>query len=141
MVSIQTKQGQKRYIQDVYYALGLKHNLISVGQLTQKGYDIILKANYCFIYNKPPIKMLIARVKMTKNRMYPLSMNYDRKDVSLAQKATCSKDFWLWHLRFGHLHFGGLKLLQQKIWLKVFLPFKIQLVHVRVTFWKRHHWS
>lgn len=23
-------------------------------------------------------------------------------------------DFWLWHFRFGHLHFRGLKLLQQK---------------------------
>ena len=34
IVNILTKQGQKRHILEVYYAPGLKHNLISVGQLT-----------------------------------------------------------------------------------------------------------
>jgi hypothetical protein len=75
---------------DVYYAPGLKYNLISVLQLTKKGYDVIFKGNDCFIYDKPPSKMLIARVNVTKNRTYPLSMNYDRRDVSLAKKETCS---------------------------------------------------
>jgi len=111
MVNIQTKQGQKRHIPDVYYAPILKHNIISVGQLTKKWYDVILKGNDCFICDKPPSKMLIARVNMKKNIMYPFSMNYDRHDVSLAQKATYLEDFWLWHLRFGHLHFGGIKIL------------------------------
>jgi hypothetical protein len=111
MVNIQTKQGQKRHIPDVYYAPILKHNIISVGQLAKKWYDVILKGNDCFICDKPPSKMLIARVNMTKNIMYPFSMNYDRHDVSLAQKATYLEDFWLWHLRFGHLHFGGIKIL------------------------------
>ena len=41
-------------------------------------------------------------------------MYCDSQDNSYAQKATCMDDFWLWHFRFGHLHFGGLKLLQQK---------------------------
>ena len=31
-------------------------------------------------------------------------------------------DFWLWHFRFGHLHFGGLKLLQQKRMVEGFPP-------------------
>jgi hypothetical protein len=91
MINIQTKQGHKRQIiTDVYYAPGLKHNLISVGQHTQKGYDVIFKGNYCFIYDKTLSKMLTSRVKMTKNIIYPLSMNYDRHDVSLPQKAKCS---------------------------------------------------
>jgi hypothetical protein len=98
----------------VHYAPSLKHNLISVGQLTQKGYNIIFKGNDSFIYDKPPYKMLIARVKMINIRMYPLSMNYDIQYVSFAQKETCLDDFWLCHFRFGYLHFGGLKLLQQK---------------------------
>ena len=56
--------------------------------------------------------MLISMMNMRKNIMYPLSMNYDRKDVSFSKNETCLDDFWLWHFRFGHLHFGGIKLLE-----------------------------
>ena len=34
VVNIQTKQGESKTISEVYYVPGLKHNLISVGQLT-----------------------------------------------------------------------------------------------------------
>jgi hypothetical protein len=37
MVDILTKQSQKRHIPHVYYAPGLKNNLICVGRLIQKG--------------------------------------------------------------------------------------------------------
>jgi len=40
-ISICTKQGEIKQIQDVYYVPGLKHNLISVGQLVQKGYKVM----------------------------------------------------------------------------------------------------
>jgi len=83
MVNIWTKNGQKRHIPDVYYSSSLKHNLINVGQLTKKGYDVIFNGNDSFIYDKPSSKMLMSRVKMKKNRMYPLSINYDRHNVSL----------------------------------------------------------
>ena len=43
VVNILTKQGQQRSITDVLYAPSLKHNLISVGQLTKKGYNVIFK--------------------------------------------------------------------------------------------------
>ena len=41
VVYIVTKQGEPKTISEVYYVPGLKHNLISVGQLTQKGYEVI----------------------------------------------------------------------------------------------------
>ena len=65
------------HIPDVYYAPGLKHNLISVGQLTQKWYNVIFKGEDCIIYDKPPSKRIVAKNKMTKNRMYPLIMYCD----------------------------------------------------------------
>jgi hypothetical protein len=83
MVNIHNKQGHKIHVPDVYYTPGLKDNLISVGQLTENGYDVIFKGNDSFIYDKPPSDMLISRVKMIKNRMYTLSMKYDRQDVYL----------------------------------------------------------
>lgn len=84
MVNILTKQGQKSHIPNVYYALGLKHNLLSVGQLTQKGCNLIFKGYDCFIYNKNPINILVSKVNMTKNNMYPLTMHYDKEDDSFS---------------------------------------------------------
>ena len=53
--------------------------------------------------------------------MFPLIMKADLKDgeeiAAVTQNAFQSKpkdENWLWHLRFGHLNFGGLKLLNRK---------------------------
>jgi len=71
-VKIFTKKGEKKTIADVYYVPRMKCNLLSIGQLVQKGYNV-------FFENDVP------------------------KDEN-----------WLWHLRFGHLNFGGLNLLSRK---------------------------
>ena len=56
VVNILTKKGEPKTISEVYYVLGLKHNLISFGQLTQKGYRVIIQGQECVIYDKPPRK-------------------------------------------------------------------------------------
>ncbi|KAL5831803.1 hypothetical protein ACOSQ3_017199 [Xanthoceras sorbifolium] len=54
---------------------------------------------------------LIAKVKMSKNRLFSLNI---QNNVAKCLK-TCYKDAsWLWHLRFGHLNFGSLELLSKK---------------------------
>ena len=37
IVDILTKQGESKYIPNVYHVEGLKHNFLSIGQLIQKG--------------------------------------------------------------------------------------------------------
>ena len=50
---------------------------------------------------------------MMGNIIFPLNfLNYN-DEVSYYIVA-CSNDYWLWHFRFGHLHFSCLRLLQQK---------------------------
>eukprot|EP00253_Pinus_taeda_P033405 PITA_33405 len=134
-VSILTKKGEKEYISDVYFVPGLKHNLVSVGQLMQKGYNVFFKNDVCTILDRPPRRQLIAKVQMTNNRMFPLkiisylqkagaqaklSMNSQedgRKDPVVTQvnfQAEVKDENCLSHLRFGHLNFGGLNLLHKK---------------------------
>jgi hypothetical protein len=40
----------------------------------EKKYRVFFKNKVCTIYDKFPSKQLIARVEMTKNRMFPLVM-------------------------------------------------------------------
>ena len=51
-ISIRTKKGEENEIPDVYYVPGLQHNLISIGQLVQKGYRIHFENGECVILDK-----------------------------------------------------------------------------------------
>ena len=72
-VSIQTKADSIQSISDVLFVPDLKTNLLSVGQLQEKGYEITIKDGMCQVRDS---KLgLIARVKMTANRMFPLHLH------------------------------------------------------------------
>ena len=72
MVTYPYKQNKVRsvFLYNVYYVPGPKHNLLSVGQLLQKGHHVSFKQDECEIRNKNYV--LIAKVKMTENKMFPL---------------------------------------------------------------------
>eukprot|EP00253_Pinus_taeda_P019142 PITA_19142 len=76
-VNILTKKGGKKYISDVYFVPILKHNLTSIGQLMQKGYNVFFKNDECTILDKPPSRQLIAKVHMANNTMFPLKLRSD----------------------------------------------------------------
>ena len=40
IVGILTKQGESKYIPDVYHVEGMKQKILSIGQLIQKGYRV-----------------------------------------------------------------------------------------------------
>ncbi|CAL0318234.1 unnamed protein product [Lupinus luteus] len=75
---------------------------------TEKGYIITIQKDACEIYD--PIRGAIVVVEMSSNRLFPLK-------IQSAQTCLVSevKDpSWLWHFRYGHLNFNGLKTLHQK---------------------------
>eukprot|EP00253_Pinus_taeda_P006182 PITA_06182 len=120
-VKIFTKQGERKTIADVYYVPRMRCNLLSIGQLVQKGYNVYFVNDVCTIMDIAPSKRCIAEVKMTRNRMFPLRIKADLKNkneiAAVTQEAFQSvpkDENWLWHLRFGHLNFGGLNLLNRK---------------------------
>lgn len=41
-----SKKNEKKNIPNVYYVPSLKHNLMSVGQLSQNGYEVIFKGQH-----------------------------------------------------------------------------------------------
>jgi hypothetical protein len=84
----------------------MKSNIISIGQLLEKGYTIHME-NYSLIL-RDTRGGIVAHVPMANNRMCPLHLNIKSEKCFYGLK---ENESWKWHLRFGHLHFSGLKLL------------------------------
>ncbi|KAK2982524.1 hypothetical protein RJ640_027178 [Escallonia rubra] len=108
-ILIRLKSGEHQFISNVYYVPHMKNNILSLGQLLEKGYEIVMK-NYS-LFMKDPFGNLVANVPMTRNRMFLLNI---QNDVAKCLKSCVRDSSWLWHLRLGHLHFGGLNLLSRK---------------------------
>ncbi|TXG70958.1 hypothetical protein EZV62_005893 [Acer yangbiense] len=108
-ISITLKDGSQNAISDVLFVPNLHKNLLSVGQLSEKGYDIRIHEGICTINSAQ--KGLIAKVKMSQNRLFPLPINSD--SLPCFSSVMCDEN-WLWHMRFGHVNFGSLKQLASR---------------------------
>ena len=91
-------------IDGVLYVEGLKHNLLSISQLCDKGFNIIFKTDSCIIEDK-----LTHEAKLRGNRInniYMISLD----DISSKVKCLLStnNESWLWHRRFAHIHMNHL---------------------------------
>ena len=108
-ILIRLKNGENQFISNIYYVSNMKSDILSLWQLLEKGYDIRVKDNNLSIRDGG--SNLIAKVPMSRNRLFTLNI---QNDPTKCPKV-CYKDTnWLWHLRFGHLNFGGLQLLSKK---------------------------
>jgi len=108
-ILIHLKDGRHEFISNVYYVLDMKNNILNLGQLLEKGYDIHMKDSSLSI--RDGRNNLITKVPMSRNRMFLLNI---QNDVAKCLKACYVDASWLWYLRFGHLNFGGLSLLSKE---------------------------
>jgi hypothetical protein len=120
-IMVHTKQGEKKEIQNVYFAPSMKHNLMSIGQLIRNGYKVLMENDRCVIHEKDGSKNLLASVQMIKNKMFPLRIETcfsSQVDVAtptqLSLRSVIEDPSQLWHLRYGHLGYAGLNLLSNK---------------------------
>ncbi|KAL6313003.1 hypothetical protein AAG906_012471 [Vitis piasezkii] len=91
--------GSTQVVIDVYYVPTLKNNLLSIGQLQERLYH--------------PGRGLIMQTKMTTNWMFVLLANVVLETLTCLQTVT-EDNSKLWHCRFGHLSYKGLRTLQYK---------------------------
>ncbi|GJV24619.1 retrovirus-related pol polyprotein from transposon TNT 1-94 [Tanacetum coccineum] len=100
---------EERSIEDVYYVPAMKSNILSLGQLMEKGYSVLMKNGKLLLKNREG--SFRALVNMCKNRTFKLDLN------SVGEKcfrSDLTDKESVWHIRFGHLHFNGLKELARK---------------------------
>ena len=104
-------------ISKVFYYLELKNNLLIIGQLQASNLAILIQHGECKIYHHK--KGLIMQTQMDANQMFiPVEILTQAIQAQVSPPVcfkTTSKDQTdLWHRRFGHLNFKGLKTLSYK---------------------------
>ncbi|PNX74679.1 copia-type polyprotein, partial [Trifolium pratense] len=101
--------GKVHVITDVYYIPGLSSNLLSVDQLQQKNLTVVFKNDLCQVIHNE--KGLILTTQISANRMYMIFA-----PVILPNYMQMSKtdEYHLWHNKYAHLNFKGLKVLNKK---------------------------
>ncbi|KAI5347590.1 hypothetical protein L3X38_000477 [Prunus dulcis] len=104
---IDTIAGRK-HIQEVMLVPGLEENLLSVGQMMEHGNCLIFGKGMVTIFDDWSLQNPIAKVQLTSNRCFPLTME---PATQLVLKASVTHILQTWHKRLGHLNDQSIRLL------------------------------
>jgi len=91
--------GSSFNIKNVLLVEGLKHNLISISQLCDRGFKVMFEPNSCLIYDAHGNIVLIGK---RVNNMYLFDLHH--ASFSIHCLLTEEDDIWLWHKRLCHTH-------------------------------------
>jgi hypothetical protein len=97
------RQNGHKVLTDVYYIPKLKSNIVSLGQLEEKGFTVTLGNGRLCVFDQAGTLLISA--PRTTNRMYLAKFGVAPPICLLAQVENQS---WLWHGRYGHLNFKAL---------------------------------
>ncbi|GJS66072.1 retrovirus-related pol polyprotein from transposon TNT 1-94 [Tanacetum coccineum] len=91
-------------IKKVYYVEGLGHNLFSVGQFCDKGFEVAFRKSTCFVRKEDGVDLLTSD---RSSNLYTIALNKIASNslACLLAKASSSQS-WLWHQRLSHLNFA-----------------------------------
>lgn len=90
----------KNSVDNVYWVEGLRHNLLSVAQLNDKGLTLEFKDGVCKIKGKS--SELMAIDMQTKGNLFQLNTNISQ--CLMAKFDDC----WIWHRRLFHVNFDNI---------------------------------
>ena len=103
-VVIQDRHQQHKVLTDVYYIPKLKSNIVSLGQLEEKGFKVVLEDGKLCVFDQE--RALLISAPRTVNRLYTVKFGLVPPVCLLAKFDDAA---WRWHARFGHLNFRALR--------------------------------
>lgn len=104
----------------VFFVKGLKHNILRINRLWEKGHSIIFYTLGCLIEHKTDKKSMFKGYRV--DNVYVMYLDNVLKGGTKCL-VTRSEYSWLWHRSLGHAHFD----LINKIW------YKNLVIHLRDT--------
>ncbi|KAF8672420.1 hypothetical protein HU200_049631 [Digitaria exilis] len=103
-VLLSCKSREHHALNHVYYLPRLTANILSIGQFDEIGYQVLVEDGVMKIRDEE--RHLLAKINRDAGRLYVL-------DVDIAQPVCLAvrgeEEAWIWHARFGHLHFAVLR--------------------------------
>ncbi|KAM0015323.1 putative RNA-directed DNA polymerase [Helianthus debilis subsp. tardiflorus] len=103
--------GLVQVITNVYFVPELTSNLMSVGQLQEKGVKVVIEKGECCIHH--PQRGVIIRSQMTKNRMFVVHGKV-KAAPSQCLQASEVQNTQVWHKRFAHVNHKAIRTMQYK---------------------------
>jgi hypothetical protein len=98
MVSLSNGKGKS---QDVLLVDGLKHNLLSVSQMCDRGCEVVVTSKDCKIKSVNSGQVVAKGIRI-ENNVYVLKEDREESHRSKHDES------WLWHRRLGHINFDHL---------------------------------
>ena len=84
---------------------GLQHNLLSISQLCDKGFQVYFSPNTCVLENKSEQGMKLEGKRV--NNIYMIDFD-DLPNIDACCLLSKSDEDWLWHKRIAHIHINNL---------------------------------
>jgi len=106
-ITIETQSGTKA-IFDVLYVPDLDQNLLSVGQLLEKGFKLYFEDKHCLIKEASGHDLFKVKMRGKSFSLNPL----EEEQVVYSARENASE---LWHKRLGHYHYQGLLKMQESM--------------------------
>jgi GAG-pre-integrase domain len=103
-VLIEGRTGEHKALTEVYYIPKLTSNIISLGQLEERGCKVMMEDGYLRVFDRKG--HLLVRVERARNRLYILNLDLAQLVCLMAR---LDSDAWRWHARYGHLNFQALR--------------------------------
>ena len=91
-------------IENISLVKGLKHNLLSISQFCDKGYNVDFRKDKCLISNRKDEKLTLLGVRKGNLFIADLSSTSEGEVTCFYAKAS-SEQSWLWHKKLSHLNF------------------------------------
>lgn len=95
------KGGEKRILHNVYYILGLKSNIVCLGQATEVGCEVRMKDD---LYDR--FGTLMVKTTRSRNRLYKITLHIENHECL---QITSSNETFKWHARLGHMNTETIK--------------------------------
>nr|GEZ86711.1 zinc finger, CCHC-type [Tanacetum cinerariifolium] len=108
-IVFQCKNREQRKLDEVYYIPDLCSNIISLGQLAERGDKIKIKDPFLWVYDGTG--KLLMKVHRSLNCLYKIKHDEVRSTCLIAQISNLT---WLWHTRMRHVNFNSLKFMSDK---------------------------
>ncbi|KAD5961432.1 hypothetical protein E3N88_12905 [Mikania micrantha] len=103
------KNGDQFVMHSVYYIPALRSNVISLGQLTEDGYEIAMKGEFLKLHDEKG--KLVMKVQRSINKLYRISLMVGKQECLTLNM---EDEAWVWHARMGHTNFGLLEEMTKK---------------------------